>query len=69
MMSGARTKNAAVAMISTVMVTVTTAEMASHASFPRRVVRWSTKTGTKVADNTPVRTRSTTMFGVLLARL
>ena len=55
--------------MSTVMVTVTTAEMASHASLVRRVDRWSTKTGTKVADRTPPMTMSVMMFGVVLARL
>ena len=50
-------------------MTVTTAEMASQASLPRRVVRWSTNTGTKVADSTPPMTMSVTMLGVVLARL
>ncbi len=68
-MSGARTKKAAVATTSTVTVTVTTAEMACHASLLRRVARWSTKTGTKVADRTPPITMSVTMLGVVLARL
>ncbi len=38
-MLGVRTRNATVATTRTVMVTVTTAEMASHASFVRRVLR------------------------------
>ncbi len=53
MICGVRTKNATVAATRMVTVTVTTAEMASQASLPRRVVRWSTKTGTKVAESTP----------------
>ena len=62
-------KKATVAAMSTMTVTVTTAEMASHASLLRRVERWSTNTGTKVADSTPPMTMSVTMFGVVLARL
>ena len=64
-----RKKKATVATSRTVTVTVTTAEMASQASSARRVVRWSTKTGTKVADSTPPMTMSVTMLGVVLARL
>ena len=68
-MLGVSTKKATVATSSTTMVTVTTAEMASQASLPRRVVRRSTKTGTKVAERTPPITMSVMMLGVVLARL
>ena len=68
-MSGVRKKKATVAARRTMTVTVTTAEMASQASSARRVVRWSTNTGTKVADSTPPMTMSVTMLGVVLARL
>ena len=48
---------------------VTTDEMASHASLPTMVVSSATKTGTKVAANTPPMTMSVMMLGVVLARL
>ena len=58
-----------VATTTMVTVTVTTAEMASHASLAGRVVSSETKTGTKVAARTPPMTMSVMMFGVVLARL
>ena len=52
-----------------VTVTVTTEEMASHASLVALVVNSETNTGTKVAARTPPMTMSVMMFGVVLARL
>ena len=69
MISGARKKKAMVAATRMATVTVTTAEMASHASLATRVVSSATKTGTKVAASTPPMTMSVMMLGVVLARL
>ena len=69
MISGARTKKATVAATKMATVTVTTAEMASHASLAMRVVSSATNTGTNVAARTPPMTMSVMMFGVVLARL
>ena len=69
MIDGVRMKKATVATTRTVTVTVTTAEMASHASLAARVVSSATKTGTNVAASTPPITMSVMMFGVVLARL
>ena len=48
---------------------VMTAEMARHASRSLRVASRSTNTGMNVAERTPPRTMSYSMFGVVLARL
>ena len=58
-----------VATTTRVTVTVTTDEMASHASFAALVVSSATKTGTNVAARTPPMTMSVMMLGVVLARL
>ena len=65
----ATTTNSSEATAITIIVTLTTAETASHASSSERVVRRSTNTGTNVADRIPPRTTSWTMLGIVLARL
>ena len=69
MIDGVRTKKAMVATTTRTTVTVTTDEMASHASLASFVVSSETKTGTNVAARTPPMTMSVMMFGVVLARL
>ena len=68
-MNGTATRKTTDAAAITIMVTLTTAEMASHASSSARVVRRCTNTGTNVADRIPPRTMSWTMLGIVLARL
>ena len=69
MMNGTTSRNRSDAAAITIMVTLTTAEMASQASSSARVVSRCTNTGTKVADRTPPSTMSWTMLGIVLARL
>jgi hypothetical protein len=69
MIEGVRTKKAMVATTTMATVTVTTAEIASHASLATLVVNSETNTGTNVAARTPPMTMSVMMFGVVLARL
>ena len=58
MMSGANSSASTVEVASTTIDTVSTAEIDSKADSSSWVVRRWTKTGMKVADNTPPRTMS-----------
>ena len=68
-MKGTANRNRIEAAAITIMVTLTTADTASHASSSARVVSRCTNTGTNVADSTPPRTMSWMMLGIVLARL